>query len=576
MRLFCIFNEMRVLLVILFVAICRLLLAQGFGSSASCNVNANCPEAISWKDVSKSVVLIFDENGYQRCSGVLVNNSREDGRPLVLTSNSCLNGHESQWSFAFQYESEGCRSEDPGIRNMLVGAEIISRNDSSDFALLQLLVAPGVMQNAYFAGWSIDSFVSDTLVCFHHPKGDIKKVALSYDSLEVGGGEMIELRWDLGTTETGSIGAPLFNKDGLVVGILSESHSQCSDSADLFGLMAAHWHISDHPMLTTKYYLDPDSTNILSLNGRDLQEEGLLLDVGIINFENVSYNSCINTFTPKVTFQNLGQRRVDSIQIFWSVSDFVSDTIWIKTNMDFFDQYEFRLPRVFLDIGQYQYKIQILAVEDTLGDLNVLNNSLDYAFQIVDGNYISLELKTDLSPEENAVYLLDDQGNIKAYFNSFEPEAVSNYEFCLIDGCYSFMITDVFADGICCDYGNGYFLIRDAYGTELKTGGDFGDTMIYDFCFWEEDEVIDTLNNSILFKELGEVRLHQNVLLNPELRHLKIEAFDVLGRLMLSEELNGESFFDLSEIPIFSSLMIRVEDLRTNDVRLFKSFSDIY
>lgn len=53
---------------------------------------------------------------------------------------------------------------------------------------------------------------------------------------------------------------------------------------------------------------------------------------------------------------------------------------------------------------------------------------------------------------------------------------------CLNDGCYDFIIYDSYGDGICCAYGNGSYLLEDASGNTLASGGSFGSSETTNFC----------------------------------------------------------------------------------------------
>lgn len=54
--------------------------------------------------------------------------------------------------------------------------------------------------------------------------------------------------------------------------------------------------------------------------------------------------------------------------------------------------------------------------------------------------------------------------------------------FCLADGCYDFTILDSYGDGICCSYGNGSYELKDASGTVLASGGQFGSSETKNIC----------------------------------------------------------------------------------------------
>ena len=52
---------------------------------------------------------------------------------------------------------------------------------------------------------------------------------------------------------------------------------------------------------------------------------------------------------------------------------------------------------------------------------------------------------------------------------------------CIPDGCYDFVITDVYGDGICCSYGNGSYTVT-SNGTTFASGGTFGASQSTNFC----------------------------------------------------------------------------------------------
>ncbi|MEO0734467.1 MAG: M12 family metallo-peptidase, partial [Bacteroidota bacterium] len=56
---------------------------------------------------------------------------------------------------------------------------------------------------------------------------------------------------------------------------------------------------------------------------------------------------------------------------------------------------------------------------------------------------------------------------------------------CVVDGCYIFEIRDSDYDGICCEYGNGSYELRDSSGNVLGGGGGFDTLDIVDFCLPE-------------------------------------------------------------------------------------------
>ena len=102
-----------------------------------------------------------------------------------------------------------------------------------------------------------------------------------------------------------------------------------------------------------------------------------------------------------------------------------------------------------------------------------------------DDTAVNLSITLDNYPEETAWTLTDDSGTVigsgGTYSNQPDGSTVSD-DFCLADGCYSFIITDAYGDGICCAYGNGSYVITDASGAILASGGSFGDEETAPFC----------------------------------------------------------------------------------------------
>ncbi|MEE9460217.1 MAG: hypothetical protein V3V53_00185, partial [Bacteroidales bacterium] len=58
-----------------------------FGRADSCNIDINCPAGNDWQLLKRSVVRIVNA---ELCTGVLVNNTNEDGKPYIYTAAHCV------------------------------------------------------------------------------------------------------------------------------------------------------------------------------------------------------------------------------------------------------------------------------------------------------------------------------------------------------------------------------------------------------------------------------------------------------------------------------------------------------
>ncbi len=96
-------------------------LEKGLNDAGACNIDVECELGDDWRPQIRSVAMIV-VSGNGICSGALINNTCDDGRPFFLTANHCLGGTTANWAFRFNWQSpegtESCAtfsgSTDPG------------------------------------------------------------------------------------------------------------------------------------------------------------------------------------------------------------------------------------------------------------------------------------------------------------------------------------------------------------------------------------------------------------------------------------------------------------------------------
>lgn len=96
---------------------------------------------------------------------------------------------------------------------------------------------------------------------------------------------------------------------------------------------------------------------------------------------------------------------------------------------------------------------------------------------------VSLTLTFDNYPEETSWQILDGS-TIIASGGTYASQADGStlvVDVPLGSGCYDFVISDVYGDGICCSYGNGSYSLVDG-STTLASGGAFGASESTAFC----------------------------------------------------------------------------------------------
>lgn len=250
---------------------------EGFGDAGECNVNVNCSAGDPWENEIRSVAMVLADDNTRLCSGFLINNVRRDQTPYFLVAEHCLSPDYETWLFIFNYQSPGCDNIDGPLDQSISGASLVAQHHATDFALLQLSTPPPVGYAVYYAGWSALNVPPASSATIHHPRGDIKKISLDNDPAVSSSwpgtpphSHWKVLDWDLGTTEVGSSGSPLFNQNHQAVGWLHGGAAACgNDDPDWYGKLSFAWHYGGTPAERLKDWLDPDNTGTLTLDGLD-------------------------------------------------------------------------------------------------------------------------------------------------------------------------------------------------------------------------------------------------------------------------------------------------------------------
>lgn len=272
-----------------------------FGCSEDCEIDINCEEGSAWQLSKKSVVRIYTSRQY--CTGVLLNNTSYDGTPYILTSEHCVNQeyYANRSVFDFNYESPGCFGGDGSLDMSVSNSDSIAVGDSIDFSLLKLSALPPDYYDVYYAGWELFNEQPSYSVCIHHPYGDVKKISYDFqapsvpeDLDDIPNSDLRDYfyfsywwikEWDIGSTEGGSSGSPLFNARQRVMGILSGGRAECGaetgyDSAtnriifskvpnrnDFFTKLNVAWDYNGEGGPSLQHWLDPSNTGNLFCGG---------------------------------------------------------------------------------------------------------------------------------------------------------------------------------------------------------------------------------------------------------------------------------------------------------------------
>ncbi len=280
-----------------------------YNQSQPCNVDINCQDGNGFENERRSVCRIIIR-GIELCSGVLLNNTSQQNQPLLATAQHCIvNQDDANRSvFVFGYESPWCDGPDGRVSHSLSGSLLRSTNDNIDFSLVELNEFPPLTYRPYFAGWDVTGNIPQYSATIHHPQGDVKKISKDLDPPAsstfkdfLPGSFWQILRWDTGTTEGGSSGAPLFDQDKRVIGLLSGGEAVCGRSVnDYYAKFSISYNLSNLLWQQLKGWIDPAQSGLKILNGRDPYSPNWV--------ESDTLYNILDTETPVITEYELPDR----------------------------------------------------------------------------------------------------------------------------------------------------------------------------------------------------------------------------------------------------------------------------
>lgn len=537
---------------------------KAFGSSGSCNRNVNCPEGAAWTFQRNSVVmLVSGSSGF--CSGAMVNNTLNDGKPYVLTADHCYS-NPATWIFRFNWQSPDCNNPatEPSFQS-LSGAVLRARATASDFCLVEIT---GGLQgnsvplsyNPYFSGWDNTGITPSSGTGIHHPSGDIKKISFENNPListTFGScppnSHWGVTTWDSGVTEGGSSGSPLFDQNHRIIGQLHGGASACGASSlsDEYGKFSVSWEpVNSNSTNQLKYWLDPNNSGAQFIDGFDPSNATpVAVDPGVTNPQGVSGTFCGAEVTPQVTIQNNGSDTLTTVDIVYGF-DGNQNLIFNWTgNLAQWQSAPVTLPSATLMAGTHTFAALVSNPNAGLTDENSNNNSVSSSFNIVlGGQSVQLNLALDCYGSETT-WELQDASSIAVYagagYPDDQPGPVVTDPWCLNEGCYTYYIMDSYGDGMvggfwCGQDGSVSIVFNgDTLGQITEAQAGFGSQTSFQFCIgnvgidWSVNKDIEVYPNP--FTNSIQINLNQ-------LEAKELLLSDIAGKVFFRKAVVGDKF----------------------------------
>ena len=250
--------------------------SQTTEKAGSCNVDVVCEEGDEWQKEINSVGVI-STGGSTFCTGFMVNNTSNDRTPLFMTAAHCRVREYNAASLVvyWNYQSQQCGgSRNGNLDQFNTGSQFLAASAKSDFALVKLLNNPEPEWNVTYAGFDARDLDTSSATAIHHPATDEKSISFEFDPTTTTSylkdevpGDSTHIRvenWDVGTTEPGSSGSPLFNAEKRVIGQLHGGYASCrSATPDWYGRIHTSWEGEGVPEKRLVDWLDPGKTGDL-------------------------------------------------------------------------------------------------------------------------------------------------------------------------------------------------------------------------------------------------------------------------------------------------------------------------
>jgi len=467
------------------------ILEKDYGDSGACNNDVICSESAGWEDQIRSVALVI-VNGNRSCSGAMVNNVGQDGTPYFLSANHCGTNINNTWSFVFNYDSPTCLGPDGDLSQSITGGLLRASYGPSDFSLAELSLPPPSSYAVYYAGWNKLNEAATSSTGIHHPAGDVKKI--SFNDNEVyegewgagntpieGGDHWIVDNWEDGTTEVGSSGSPLFDQNKLIIGQLHGGGASCSNVVyDSYGKFYSSWQGGGTPNTRLADWLGDGQD---TLHGAYFIEPPLPFNMQAVIVSGADGVSCNGEVAPKVLVRNIGGTDITNFTFTYGYDGDLSETFeWTGTTLGFYQSVTILLPMATLPLGTHTFDAIISNPNGNMDD-DTSNDSVTSAFNVIEGNALTVNLLADIYPGETTYEITDrNTGEVLHTVSNFQVNTLSIDDLCLDDGCYTFTIYDEYGDGICCGYGEGNYELVNESGNIISSGGEFELEESVEFC----------------------------------------------------------------------------------------------
>ncbi|MBK8702733.1 MAG: T9SS type A sorting domain-containing protein [Saprospiraceae bacterium] len=229
----------------------------------------------------------------------------------------------------------------------------------------------------------------------------------------------------------------------------------------------------------------------------------------IVTYTGESGVFCLElTYAPEILIQNSGANEITSAVIEVLVNGVVVQTYTWTGSITTGNYANVTLDEITLtDDADVDFVITTINGEaDEYADDNSYSTSFFRSDDITNEQVLTMEVKGDQYAYETFWYIKDDAGNVIASGGNtvvgpngggarvatagnpgaYAANSLNTQQVTLpVDACYEVVVVDDWGDGICCQYGNGYYRLKEPNGTIVASGGTFTDYATSPFAYQE-------------------------------------------------------------------------------------------
>jgi subtilisin family serine protease len=219
-------------------------------------------------------------------------------------------------------------------------------------------------------------------------------------------------------------------------------------------------------------------------------------DAGISSISSPNGTICATSASPQVSLNNYGSNALNSVVINYRVDAGTVLTYNWNGTLASGSSTLVTLPSVSFAGGSHTFTVWT-SLPNGNSDNGPSNNQRTSNFTSA-SNTVTLTIVFDNYPEETSWQILSGTTVLAAggTYGSQPDGSTLITNICLPDGCFNFVISDAYADGMCCSYGNGSYVLKNASGVTLASGGTYTTSQTTNFCVTSSNPLVASIASS--------------------------------------------------------------------------------